>query len=283
MKLKKRLNTISGICIGLLALGCNSGTNAVESTNPIAAAKRIIPLSAVEQARIDDFNAATAALDAGRTDEAEATVDSLLHTATRPNAFLFLLKAQCRHASSDPANALAWYLRALRKEDPHFSTNFVGRVYGPAVDDAVALGRASESDEVASFILNSDYSDLAGYEGDKATLEIPKSAVSPTQRLAYAYLVIALELDSDAPYSQQLEYVAKALALLPEDRCVSVHRAYWLSLRNNKDGDAYTDIDEATTILKAAYQREPVGSQARSDLKAFAHQCSIGSDETAAW
>lgn len=167
--------------------------------------------------------------------------------------------------------------RSAKSEAVSLAVEIAGGVYGQVylrnnyyrlpLDFAIELNRASDAQTISAKVLSSQSTAYSSY----ACLQTPEQEADSNKRLAYAFLVIAIDLEVDGDKSGAMAYTQKARDMMPTDPMVLIRMASALCIRGLSG-----DRQLAKSYLIQAYSIAPVGSELRTAAQDFAHRYGLG-------
>lgn len=251
---------ISSLALLLLACADPSLSVAARGSVPSRRSERssrtIRPLSAHEVTVAQTIDAIRKAM--AREDYGEAW-DLVIAHETDPlfGNFMPPVKAELLARRGAKGEALDLYLEIAR--DPEMGWSPDSRTLERPLLLAVELRRDEDADEIATQMLAHP---AVGFYSDPG-VRTPRSAGTPRERLAYAYLLIG-GLDAMERPDRFVEYGRKARALLPDSVPVLVQLAYAYTHRNRGN-----DLATAATLFGRAYAKAQ-SAETRNEIKLIA-------------
>jgi len=100
---------------------------------------------------------------------------------------------------------------------------------------------------------------------DYAPLQVPTTAANANERLAYAYLALALSSRLSDDTSKQMVYIEKAFQLMPSSTLVLVHKAAAVHSSQGIPGN-----DECKSLLLQAYNQESGDPEMQAEIVGLA-------------
>lgn len=142
------------------------------------------------------------------------------------------------------------------KYDPYWLPD--SRILAPALEAAVRLGRAREADELATWIIAHKEISFSSIPG----LDVPTETPNPSERLAFAYLILAYHALWDGDEDRRVAQCQKAQSLAPDSVPVVFELASAYHERGNKGDEA-----RSIALLRSLYRSLPVGVPLRRDIR----------------
>lgn len=250
--------------IAILIAGCNSETPPGVESPAHSAETKDMAVSAYQLGIMTKVSQVRELMDAENYPDAEEIVDEEIGNSSY-GVLMHEFKAALLAKRDEKSDALDKYMSLLNQDFGRWHPDPYD--LGEPFDLAIELEREEDADAIAIEMLANNSESFSEF----SCLQIPDSAQTGSERLAYAFLLRAFAATFDSDEGSAVEFCEKAKELRPNDPKVLIHLAFAYRNRGNTG-----DRELSRSQLSSAYSGAPGGSEVRSAAQNFAHRFGMG-------
>lgn len=262
-----KIGAVAGVVfLAIVFMGWSSylKTDPDSSRSPLKRNSLNPQMSSYFRDRLDKLSEISGKMDEEEYVEASELIDEELDNPDY-GILMHLMKAEVLVKLNEDEDALSKYIALLEQEYGSWEPQpFELRV---PFDLAVEQSNSAALDQIATAILARNTEEFSEHE----CLNVPTSASSANDRLAYAYLIMAMNAAANSEKAATVAYCLSAKILRPNDPVVMVHLAVAYRDRGNSG-----DRDLSKAQFSAAWNAVSQNSPIRTAAQDFAYLFGMG-------